>query len=274
MGPIYWDPVHDISSVVRGTWFYKESMMPVDSDVANQIEEGYEYFKPWTQTYADELNSCLEIGADAELKIVYKLWPADKSGDQVKSETGRSKTLLLDKAIDQLDLDEQNRRHAIIEAANPGNRAAGVLDDQPVKLHAKSSIIYANARDAQILQPSLLPSVARGRRPLAAIRKGRSVGIPVVRGFDYKAWERLYPPLRKRTTTSNNREAPAVPKLAGQNSERPKACPACEEAGEKQTVTDLVLVIHGSVSNMLSLPRVFDLITTVLQNWTEAVREG
>lgn len=28
MGPIYWDPVHDVSSVVRGTWFYKDSMSP------------------------------------------------------------------------------------------------------------------------------------------------------------------------------------------------------------------------------------------------------
>lgn len=248
--------------------------MPVNSDVANQIEEGYEYFKPWTQTYADELNSCMEIGADAELKIVYKLWPADKSSDQVKSETDRSKKLLLDKAIDQLDIDEQYRRNAIVEAANPGNRAAGVLDDQPVKMHANSSIIYANARDAQIMQPSLLPSVARGRRPLAAIRKGRSVGIPVVRGFDYKAWERLYPSLRKPTTASNNREGLAVPKLAGKISERPKSCVACEEERGKQTVTDLVLVIHGSVSYILSLPRVFYLITTVLQNWTEAIREG
>ena len=30
MGPIYWDPVHDISDVVRGTWFYKDSMLPVE----------------------------------------------------------------------------------------------------------------------------------------------------------------------------------------------------------------------------------------------------
>ena len=39
MGPIYWDPVHDISSVVRGTWFYKETMWPVESDVANQSKK-------------------------------------------------------------------------------------------------------------------------------------------------------------------------------------------------------------------------------------------
>ena len=74
MGPIYWDPVHDVSSVVRGTWFYKDSMLPVDPDLANQLEEGYEYIKPWTLTYQDELKSCLEVGPEAELKITHRLY--------------------------------------------------------------------------------------------------------------------------------------------------------------------------------------------------------
>ena len=53
MGPIYWDPVHDVSSVVRGTWFYKDSMLPVEPDLANQLEEGYEYIKPWRYVFAE-----------------------------------------------------------------------------------------------------------------------------------------------------------------------------------------------------------------------------
>jgi hypothetical protein len=73
MKPIYWSPLHDVSNVVRATWFYKNTMMPVETDLANKLEEGYVYLRPWTQTWQDELNSCVENGADAELKIVHEL---------------------------------------------------------------------------------------------------------------------------------------------------------------------------------------------------------
>ncbi len=248
MGPIYWDPIHDISSVVRGTWFYKDTMMPVEADVANQIEEGYEYMRPWTQTYVDEVNSCLEIGADAELKIVHKLWPVDESSEHVRPDTVRSNNTLLGKATDQLNDDERMRRRAIIIAARPENRAAGLLEikGQPVRLYAKSSVIYANSRDAQILRPSLLPSVSRGRRPLAAIRKGRAVGIPVIRGFDHKIWEKLHPPSKKAAATAATpREALNSFRTDHSGSERAKPCVACAAEQERPRPTDLVLVIHG-----------------------------
>lgn len=247
MGPIYWDPIHDICSVARGTWFYKDTMIPVESDVANQIEEGYGYIKPWTRTYADELNSCLEIGADAELKVVYRLWPVDESAERIRSETGKRKTSLFGKAEDQLEPDEQVQKQAIIIAANPENRAAGTLNDKdhPTKLYTKSSIIYANARDAQILRPSLLPSVTRGRRPLASIRKGRPIGIPVVRGFDHKAWERLHPPSKKAINAMRAQESLEAFKAANSVVERPKTCFACSSDEVKPKATDLVLVIHG-----------------------------
>ena len=247
MAPIYWDPVHDISSVVRGTWFYKDTMMPVEPDVANQIEEGYEYMRPWTQTYVDEVNSCLEIGPDAELKIVHKLWPVDESSEEVRPDTHRSNQSLLNKGADQLNPDERVRRRAIILAAKPENKAAGVLEgkDQPNRLYAKSSIIYANARDAQILRPNLLPSVTRGRRPLAAIRKGRVVGIPVVRGFDHKAWEKLHPTSKKTVAATKPREELDVSKTESHRSARQDPCIACLAEQERPKPTDLVLVIHG-----------------------------
>ena len=247
MGPIYWDPIHDVCSVIRGTWFYKDTMMPVESDVANQIEEGYEYMKPWTPTYVDELNSCLEIGADAELKVVYKLWPSDEPSGEIRPGTAKSKSSLLRTATSQLDPEERNRKHAIIAAGDPENRAAGVLDgrDGPVRLYAKSSLIFANGRDAQILRPSLLPSVARGRRPLAAIRKGRSVGIPVVRGFDYKAWEKIYPQSKRATPLGRFREDADPTRTSKPTLERCKSCSACTAEEERPKATDLVLVIHG-----------------------------
>lgn len=251
MGPIYWDPVHDISSVVRGTWFYKDTMMPVETDVANQIEEGYEYMKPWTQTYIDEVNSCLEIGADAELKLVHRLWPAGDSGEEVRPETQRSNMSLLTKAKDQLNSDERVRRHAIILAAKPENRAAGILEAkaQPDRLYAKSSVIFANSRDAQILRPNLLPSMARGRRPLAAIRKGRAVGVQVTRGFDHKIWEKLHPIGKKAAAALKSQEGQSISRhdQSGPGPERQSPCRACSAEQERPRPTDLVLVIHGYV---------------------------
>jgi hypothetical protein len=73
MKPIYWNPLHDISAVVRATWFYKNSMLPVEMELANKLEEGYAYLKPWTDTWQDELNSCVENGADAEAKVAHQL---------------------------------------------------------------------------------------------------------------------------------------------------------------------------------------------------------
>ena len=247
MGPIYWDPIHDVCSVVRGTWFYKDTMMPVESEVANQIEEGYEYMKPWTPAYADELNSCIETGADAELKIVHRLWPVDVPGDVIRPATAKTKLSLLGTTTSKLEPDDQKRKRAILAAQNPENRAAGVLDgkDNPVRLYAKSSLIFANARDAQILRPNLLPSVARGRRPLGAIRKGRSIGIPVVRGFDYKTWEKLHPASKRASTAFKSGESVDAGRVATMKSERRKSCAGCLTEETRPKATDLVLVIHG-----------------------------
>jgi hypothetical protein len=248
MGPIYWDPVHDVSSVVRGTWFYKSTMFPVEADLANQIEEGYEYMKPWTPAYVDELNSCMEIGPEAELKVVHKIWPPEVlAADQNRPDTAKSKLSLLNTAPDQLDPEEQERQQAIVVAGLTENKSAGVLDgfESTGRLFAKSSIIYANGRDAQILKPSLLPSVAKARRPLGSIRKGRAVGIPIVRGFDMQAWEKLYPPQRKAVVAGAAHETTRILRDATITSQNLKSCPACVSADERPAPTDLILVIHG-----------------------------
>ena len=255
MGPIYWDPVHDISSVVRGTWFYKDTMLPVPSDVANQLEEGYEYMKPWSQTYIDELNSCLEIGPEAETKIVHRLWPdVETNKSESRPGTAKSKGSLLATASSQLDMNERARKKAIQQASKPENRAAGTLEDPKAgieKKYARCSVIFANAKDAQILRPSQLPSASRGRKPLSQIRKGRAIGDAVVRGFDYKAWEKLHPPARKRAvaaeTAKDSVEAAraAASRTPSVSQDRHKSCVACMSANERSKPTDLVLVIHG-----------------------------
>ncbi|KAL8725313.1 MAG: hypothetical protein Q9181_006458 [Wetmoreana brouardii] len=256
MGPIYWDPVHDISSVVRGTWFYKDTMLPVPTDVANQLEEGYEYMKPWSQTYIDELNSCMEIGAEAETKVVHRLWPdAEKQKDDSRPGTAKSKKSLLATASNKLDPDERARKNAIKKASRPENRAAGTLEgskDSIEKKYATCSVIYANAKDAQILRPNQLPSAARGRKPLGAIRKGRTIGDPVVRGFDYKIWEKLHPPPSKKRGVTAEKAMDSVEATKATISRAPsisqdrrKSCVACMSADERSKPTDLVLVIHG-----------------------------
>lgn len=253
MGPIYWDPVHDVSSVMRGTWFYKDSMMPIESELANRIEEGYEYIRPWTPEYSDELNSCMEVGPEAELKVLHRLWQDSSLANQARPNTGESSRSLLKTATNELGPKEQRLQQAIVVAGMTENRAAGVLDgftSSHTEL-ADASIIYANGRDAQILRANQIPSVSRGRKPLGNIRKGKAVGIRIVRGFDMKAWETLHPPSTKTAAVVQAKKVAQEIKKAGTISPvEPISCIACESADERPKPTDLVLVIHGWVSTV------------------------
>ena len=227
--------------------------MPVESDVANQLEEGYEYMRPWTESYKDEINSCLEIGAEAELKIVYKLWPSEEPKvPGVRPDSSIGHRFNKKSKPEPLIPEEKARKHAAEVAASKENRAVGTLgenqkQDEPLRLYGRSSVIYANGRDAQILKPGMLPSVARGRKPLGPIRKGRTIGIPVVRGFDYQAWDKLYPPKKNSTAKKTCAVATASQSGAATTINERDACPACIAAEERSQVTDLVLVIHGYV---------------------------
>lgn len=197
------------------------------------------------------MKSCLEVGPDAELKITHRLWPSE-DGNESRPATSRSRLSLLATDTSKLEPDQRQRKQAIVLAAKPENRAAGILASQaidsqgsPVRLHARSSVIYANARDAQILRPNQLPSAARGRKPLASIKKGRAVGIPVVRGYDQRAWEKYNPPSKRLQNAAKLREtAEAMRAAAGGDTRRP-SCGACLSEEPRPRVTDLVLVIHG-----------------------------
>ncbi|KAJ5893697.1 hypothetical protein N7495_005388 [Penicillium taxi] len=233
MKPIYWNPLHDISGVMRATWFYKNTMLPVETVLANKLEEGYVELKPWTETWQDELNSCVENGADAELKIVHRLWP-----------TGELDSANLAEA-DGLDTNESESADAQEARSFDKNQAAGDTGNQleAVKPHLSSSVIYVNAKSAQILRPSLLPSASKGRRPLFAIRKERQVGIPVVRGFSRKLWDKLHPTkpnavdVRQYIRRTSRDTAPAAP--------FEQTCYACKMEDLRTSPSDLVFVIHG-----------------------------
>ncbi|TQB70358.1 hypothetical protein MPDQ_000624 [Monascus purpureus] len=235
MKPIYWNPLQDVCSVLRATWFYKNTMLPVEPELANKLEGGYLYFKPWTETWQDELNSCVENGADAELKIVHRLWPKEdpKSVSRPTTSQDQKASPRSHKPVSNIGTDSQMPEE---------NKAAGG-SIAAVKPFLNSSAIYVDAQNAQILRPSLLPSVSRGRRPLSAIRKGRQIGIPVVRGFSRKLWDRLHPSnpspidVRHYLRRTQTRDIPAAA--------RGEICYACAIEASRPNPTDLVLVIHG-----------------------------
>lgn len=228
-------------------------MLPIESDLANRIEEGYEYIKPWTPAYVEELNSCMEIGPEAEIKLIYKLWPDAPPSSQTRPTTAESRRSLLGTATKELGPEDQRLQQAAVVAEMIENKAAGVLDGftSSHKELADASIIYANGRDAQILRKSQIPSVSRGRKPLGNIRKGKAVGIPVVRGFDMKAWEKLHPQIATAAAVVQAKNmAQEIKKASTISPVERIPCIACESADERPKPTDLVLVIHGYVSTV------------------------
>ncbi|KAJ5321313.1 hypothetical protein N7476_004315 [Penicillium atrosanguineum] len=233
MKPIYWNPLHDISGVVRATWFYKNSMLPVETELANKLEEGYASLKPWTDTWQDELNSCVENGADAEIKVAHQLWPVEEPGSARPPGT----------AQDPKGNDFTTGRADDIPNKFDVNKAAGgtAARSEAIKSHLTSSVIYVDARNAQILRPSLLPSAARGRKPLRAIRKDQQIGIPVVRGFSRKLWDKVHPskpnPVDVRQYIRKTQQTTPAP---GE-----QICYACKMEESRSSPTDLVFVIHG-----------------------------
>jgi hypothetical protein len=244
-------------------------MLPVETAVANMLEAGYVDLQVWTETWKDELNSAVEVGALGEEKIVHKLWPnkGSKVPDSRPSSTRGTATRadrenLLRTATSNLvfeaetETPEQIRERAveaacdIIDVAtgpNVDNKAAGATTygrQGAVRTYASFGVIYANKSEARLLKPSLMPSYYYGRRPLANyIRKGHKLGIAVVRGFDQAAWDKLYPakagPQAKKAEQGIATSASGIPP-----SVRRKTDPELALA-ERPKVTELIFVIHG-----------------------------
>jgi hypothetical protein len=260
MEPIYWSPVNDIASVVRGTWFYADTMFPVEVNIANMIEAGYIELRAWSETWKDELKSAVEVGAAGETKILHKLWP-DRPRKVPPSRPGTSRAQDLTQMqgpMEPPELDpEKERQELAANAADlidlasgpngPDNKAAGAApygNDGTPRQYRTAGIIYANEREAYILRPNLQPSLYYGRRPLANyIRKGHSIGIRVVRGFDQKAWNKLYP-AKKSVAETKARDGVSTSQ-GGVSAEERQRHDATLSSSVRPHVTDLILVIHG-----------------------------
>ena len=234
MKPIYWSPINDTSNVIRATWFYKETMMPLPVDVANRLEVGYEYIRPFEPSYQDELQACIDNGASAEMKVVYRLWP-----EEVKS--SRPST-----SLDMKETGPANnpKRRNLPEAGQ--NAAVDPQNASERQLFATHSVIYTDSRNAQILKPNLLPSTTQNRRPLSSLRKGRQIGVAVVRGFNRKAWVKIHPDPKMDTKTAHARVGAYMSQSGDATTrERRMSCTACDQDKQRPKVSDLVLVIHG-----------------------------
>jgi len=260
MQPIYWAPMNDVAPVMRGTWFYKDTMLPIETPVANMLEVGYTELQAWTSTWQDELDSACSIGAIGEEKIVRMLWPEpnrprSQPDSRPSTVRGEVTNMISEGFVDAAEETVEKRQERELEAAcdiidvtsgagGSDNKAAGTVNYGrygPPRTYSQSGAIYLNAQEAVILKPSLLPSDYYGRRPLANyLRKNRKIGIPVVRGFDQKEWDKLYP-VKIGTKTAKAYEgvsaSQAGNKRQGQDPELAQS--------DRPVVTDLVFVIHG-----------------------------
>ncbi len=239
MKPIYWSPVNDIAVVLRATWFYADNYYPVEPAIANQLEAGYDELRPWTQTWADELRCAVEVGPLGEEKVSHALWPKEPDRGSKRE-------------LEAPELPISSDPFCAARCFRGEAAAEGTLDvggevdpsDEPAATRSYSNyhVVYKDATRAFLLKPSLKPSAYYGRRPVAKVRQGVTVGIPVVRGFDRAAWDRIH----NKTRDALLRELPAA--LAGDDPSGGHGlteCPGCRAEKEKNQVTDLVLVAHG-----------------------------
>ncbi|KAM3521454.1 hypothetical protein MY4038_009040 [Beauveria bassiana] len=194
-------------------------------------EAGYQEMKPWTETWKEELACALEVGAAGEEKVSYQLWPEhNRPLNGINSCDSEP--------IIASDLFCAARCFRGDAAANGSIYSLNMEKQLPNRPFARYQVIYKDRKTAFLLKPNLAPSSYHGRCPVAKILRGLTVGLPVVRGFDRRSWNRLQGPKKAAVTAE---EVPAVNAQEEISSE----CPACSAEKDRGQITDLVLVAHG-----------------------------
>ncbi|KAI1178155.1 DDHD domain-containing protein [Nemania sp. FL0916] len=239
MKPIYWSPVNDIATVLRATWFYRDDMRPIDPSVANQLEAGYQELKPHTETWNDELKCAVEVGPLGEEKVSHPLWPKLPESYSLEDDGVMDPLLSNDPfCAARCFHGEAAAEGTLILSANEDNSASVQTQRKFEHYH----VIYKDERTAFLLKPSLKPSGYYGRRPVARIVRGMTIGIPVVRGFDYEVWKSKHQ--KKRTQQQAVLQEPRF-LTNTHDGNRNEVCLACKAEKDRNQVTDLVLVVHG-----------------------------
>lgn len=216
-------------------------MLPVPPEVANQLEAGYEELRPWTETWHDELKCAVDVGPLGEEKVSHRLWPDKLPGADRDMPDGLDLSAHLEPFCAARCFKGEVASEGILNRA-PGapNKDSDPSNVAP-RMFANYHVIYRDANLAFLLKPSLKPSGYYGRRPVAKITKGSTVGVPVVRGFDEAAWQKYHhsgPATERKTDSTQPRPGVGV-------SGSPQRCLACELGKKDVQVSDLVLVIHG-----------------------------
>ncbi|KAK3044873.1 hypothetical protein LTS18_000125, partial [Coniosporium uncinatum] len=223
------------------------------------LEFGYTEMRPWTETWHDELNSAVDVGAIGEMKILHNLWPEKPKKDESRpgTATGRA-SLTLQREPHPAPEDPETERQEFVATAGdiidtingpdgPDNKAAGKTHygkNGLPRSYLNAGVIFANEKEAYILPPALQPSNYYGRRPLANyIRKNRAIGVAVVRGFDQAAWDKLHP-MKKSAKAEKARDGVSSSQAGAPPKRRQQEDTALKES-ERPVVTDLVLVVHG-----------------------------
>lgn len=216
-------------------------MVPVEPSVANQLEAGYRELRPWTETWADELRSALDVGPLGEEKVSHRLWP-EVTDKRQKSKDGLPPEPPI--STDPFCAARCFRGEAATEGSLEPVHAEEdtALTPPEARLYSRSYVIYKDGSAAFLLKPSQKPSAYYNRRPISKIMKGTSIGLPVVRGFDRAVWERVND---KGAASRNKNTAPATPAAELRQTAEQGGCPGCQVDKNRGQVTDLVLIAHG-----------------------------
>jgi len=214
-------------------------MMPLEPSVANQVEAGYRELRPWAETWRDEIKSALYVGALGEEKVSHRLWPEPVKRPTVRNDTPPEPLISCDPFCAARCFHGEAATEGRLEPVHDEKEAATPLPE--ARSFANFEVIYKDASAAFLLKPSLQPSAYYGRRPVAKIMKGITVGIPIVRGFDRVTWERVQEkhPSPRQMTKAVNHEYPA------EESTIAAGCPGCQREKDRGQVTDLLLIAHG-----------------------------
>ncbi|KAL5501511.1 hypothetical protein ACEPAH_8771 [Sanghuangporus vaninii] len=208
--PIYWKMNAPPIKVIRGCWFY-DDRNPVERVLAKQLEELYSIVKPWLPTYELELSTAFEQGFEAHAKLKQPL-------DNVRSVVfeGSSKAYIVQNT---------SRRYFSFfptSSAKPSTPA----------FYPGSIMVYRGYEAA----------VAA----LSPVNRPRSASLPSKRKVDTE--ESGYQSDGVSVSPAEeNREVKFVDNADKRwnNSQRRKSSTRVGNEDAEDSVTDLVLIIHG-----------------------------
>lgn len=211
---------------------HSDDMRPIDPSVANQLEAGYRELKPYSETWKDELRCAVEVGPLGEEKVSHPLWPA------VPDLSTRKNADITEPLLSSDPFCAARCFHG--EAAAEGTLIPSANEDNSSPIQAQKKfehyhVIYRDEENAFLLKPSLKPSGYYGRRPVAKIVRGMTIGIPVVRGFDYEVWKSKHQKKQTQQQIIFQMRPLSGNDHSGFNNE---TCPACKADKDRNQVTE------------------------------------